>query len=78
MNNYKINYLVGKKATLNNVLKPFSKEVVSFLDDFSRQINLRKDIKDFPDIKGLAFFCRKQNIMNFKKNITTQIVYVLD
>jgi hypothetical protein len=67
MNNYKINYLVGKKATLNNVLKPFSKEVVSFLDDFSRQINLRKDIKDFPDIKGLAFFCRKQNIMNFKK-----------
>lgn len=67
MSNYKINYLVGKKATLNNVLKPFSKEVVSFLDDFSRQINLRKDIKDFPDIKGLAFFCRKQNIMNFKK-----------
>lgn len=67
MSNFKINYLVGKKATLNNVLKPFSKEVVSFLDDFSRQINLRKDIKDFPDIKGLAFFCRKQNIMNFKK-----------
>jgi hypothetical protein len=67
MSNFKINYLVGKKATCNNVLKPFSKEVVSFLDDFSRQINLRKDIKDFPDIKGLAFFCRKQNIMNFKK-----------
>tara|TARA_B100001059_G_C17833941_1_gene586617 strand:- start:3429 stop:4622 length:1194 start_codon:yes stop_codon:yes gene_type:complete len=67
MSNFKINYLVGKKASLNNILKPFSIEVVSFLDDFSKKINLRKDIKDFPDIKGLAFFCRKQNILNFKK-----------
>ncbi len=67
MNNSKINYLVGKKISLERIVKPFSVEVINFLNDFSRKINLRKDSKDFPDIKGLAFFCRKQNILNFKK-----------
>ena len=64
MNNSKINYLVGKKISLERIVKPFSVEVINFLNDFSRKINLRKDSKDFPDIKGLAFFCRKQNILN--------------
>ena len=50
-----------------SILKPFSGEVVNFLDDLSRKINLRSDIKDYPDLKGLAFFCRKQNILNFRK-----------
>ena len=67
MNNKKIIYLVGKKTNLVSILKPFSGEVVNFLDDLSRKINLRSDIKDYPDLKGLAFFCRKQNILNFRK-----------
>ena len=67
MNNKKITYLVGKKTNLASILKPFSEEVVNFLDDLSRKINLRSDIKEYPDLKGLAFFCRKQNILNFQK-----------
>ena len=67
MNNSKIDYLVGKKSQLDNILKPFSKEVVSFLDDLSRSISSKKNLNIFPDIKALAFFCRKQNILNFKK-----------
>ena len=67
MNNSKIEYLVGKKSDLNVTLKPFSDEIISFLDDFSRLINSRKSLKIFPDIKALAFFCRKKNILNFKK-----------
>ena len=67
MNNSKIEYLVGKKSDLNGTLKPFSDEIISFLDDFSRLINSRKSLKIFPDIKALAFFCRKKNILNFKK-----------
>tara|TARA_Y200000002_G_scaffold382338_1_gene399050 strand:+ start:340 stop:1533 length:1194 start_codon:yes stop_codon:yes gene_type:complete len=67
MNNSKIEYLVGKKSQLDNILKPFSEEVVSFLDDLSRSISSKKNLNIFPDIKALAFFCRKQNILNFKK-----------
>ena len=67
MNNSKIEYLVGKKSDLNGILKPFSNEIISFLDDFSRLINSRKSLKIFPDIKALAFFCREKNILNFKK-----------
>ncbi|MDB4119458.1 hypothetical protein N9570_04725 [Candidatus Pelagibacter sp.] len=67
MNNSRIEYLVGKKSQLHNTLKPFSEEVVSFLDDLSRSINSKKNLNIFPDIKALAFFCRKQNILNFKK-----------
>ena len=65
MNNSRIEYLVGKKSQLHNTLKPFSEEVVSFLDDLSRSINSKKNLNIFPDIKALAFFCRKKNILNF-------------
>jgi len=71
MNNFRIKYLVGKKSKLDNILKPFSEEVIIFLDDFSRSVNLRKNLNIFPDIKSLAFFCRKQNILNFKKKYHT-------
>ena len=54
MNNSRIDYLVGKKSELDNILKPFSEEVISFLDDFSRLINSKKNLKIFPDIKALA------------------------
>jgi hypothetical protein len=66
MNNLGIEYLVGKKSHLNNFLKPFSKEVINFLDEFSRLINSRKNLENYPDIRALAFFCRKRNILNFK------------
>ena len=65
MNNSKIEYLVGKKSDLNGTLKPFSDEIISFLDDFSRLINSRKSLKIFPDIKALAFFCRKKKYSKF-------------
>ena len=67
MNNSKIEYLLGKKSELNEVLQPYSREVVNFLDDFSKLIYLKKNLNIFPDIKALGFFCRKQNILNLKK-----------
>ena len=42
MNNSKIEYLLGKKSELNEVLQPYSREVVNFLDDFSKLIYLKK------------------------------------
>ena len=62
-----IQYLVGNKSELNKILKPFSKEVISFLDDFSKLISSTKKLNIYPDIKALGFFCRKKNILNFKK-----------
>ena len=61
-----IQYLVGNKSELNKILKPFSKEVISFLDDFSKLISSTKKLNIYPDIKALGFFVEK-NILNFKK-----------
>ena len=57
-----IEYLVGKKAKLDVFLEPFSFKIVSFLDDLSKALDNNSNNKNFPDLKALSFFCRKNNI----------------
>lgn len=66
MNN--INFLVGKKTFKKKLLKPYDKEICSFLDTFSSELNKVKNLNLYPDIKTLSFFCRAKNIEKFKKN----------
>lgn len=47
--------------------QPFSDEVVSFLHALSKEITKDSQIKNFPDVATLAFFCRKANILQIKK-----------
>jgi hypothetical protein len=61
----KVDYLVGKSAKLDVFISPFSNNVVSFLDDFSKCIN-KFNKKNLPDLKALSFFCRKNNILILK------------
>ena len=69
MNNMeKIKFLVGNKKIKKILLSPYDKEVLDFLGDLSEDLNLTKDIKNYPDIKTFAFFCRNKNLIKLKKN----------
>ena len=64
----KINYLVGNSNFCHSPFKPFSEEVCGFLESLSKEINLFKETKNYPDLKELAFWCRAQSIQKLKKN----------
>lgn len=64
----KIKFLVGNKEIKKISLSPYDKEVLDFLVDLSEDLNLTKDIKNYPDIKTFAFFCRNKNLIKLKKN----------
>ena len=65
-NDKNIEYLVGKKAKLNIFLEPFNYKIITFLDDLSKSLDNEFNNKNFPDLKALSFFCRKNNILNLK------------
>lgn len=64
--NKNIKYLVGKKAKLDFFLEPFNSQIINFLDDLSKSLDNNFNNKNFPDLKGLSFFCRKKNILSLK------------
>ena len=69
MNNMeKIKFLVGNKEIKKISLSPYDKEVLDFLGDLSEDLNLTEDIRNYPDIKTFAFFCRNKNLIKLKKN----------
>lgn len=65
--NKKILYLVGQENISNKPLTPFNDMVCDFLSDLSQKLNSDKTIKNYPDIKTFAFWCRKGNITKYKK-----------
>ena len=67
-----IEYLVGKKAKLDVFLEPFSFKILSFLDDLSKALDNNSNNKNFPDLKALSFFCRKNNILSLKDKHQTK------
>ena len=62
----KIEYLVGSKISENISLEPYNEKILDFLSDLSKVLNLNKSSKYFPDVITLAFYCRKQNLLNLK------------
>lgn len=62
-----IEYILGSKKINSLPSKPFDTLVCEFLEIFSNKLNLIKDIKNYPDLKTLSFWCRKGNINNLKK-----------
>lgn len=62
-----LNFLVGNKNYSLKPFQPFCDQVIGFLDILSKELNLLKNIKKYPDLKGLSFWCRKQNILKLKK-----------
>lgn len=56
-----------------NPLKPFSDIVVSFLDDLSETLRALPFIRKHADIAAFAFFCRKANILRYKKGYDSDL-----
>ena len=70
--NNNLKYLVGDKEISNSSLPPFENIICDFLGELSKELNLDKSTKKYPDIKALAFWCRKQKILNYKKTFNTK------
>ena len=66
-----IEYLVGSSDCDLKADVPFSNEVCNFLGDLSVKLNNSQLSKKYPDIKTLAFWCRKKNILNLQKKLQT-------
>ena len=62
-----ITYLVGSENFETKPFKPYNKVTCEFLIEFSKKLNLHKDINKISDLKALAFWCRKKNIVNLTK-----------
>ena len=61
-NSNNLEYLVGNKKINKLSMQPFSEVLCDFLADLSEELNLISKLKKYPDIKTLAFWCRKKNI----------------
>ena len=70
--NSKIQYLVGNKIVSNSFTEPYNDKVINFLSDLAVSLNSNSNTKNYPDIKALAFFCRKKNLLNLKKKFASE------
>ncbi len=74
INSDKVKYLVGGKEVNSKGVLPYNNLICDFLSEFSKQLDLFPFIKKYPDIKTLAFWCRPNNILKFKKNFLSDEV----
>ena len=58
----KIEYLVGNKNFKSTARIPYDDLICDFISDLSKILLKHPLCLDYPDIKTLAFWCRKQNI----------------
>lgn len=65
----KIKYLVGKKKISSYVFEPYDPILCEFLDNLSSEIRSDKRSRNHPDIMTFAFWCRKANINQKKREI---------
>ena len=63
-----LQYLVGNGKISKKSTLPYNDNICDFLGDLSNELNLNKASNKYPDIKTLAFWCRKRNIFNLKNN----------
>ena len=72
LNLNEINFLIGEvtileKSINTNPLKPFSEEIIEFLDILSKNILNDKEAKSYPDIITFGFWCRRASMLSYKK-----------
>ena len=67
-----INYLVGTSKFSLDPFEPFSRDVCNFLNSLSKELDTAKNMKDYPDLKALSFWCRSKNILKLKNNFNSE------
>lgn len=68
----KIEYISGNKDILLNMSnvkcrRIFDVEIITFLDDLSKELMKKSNIRDYPDLLALAFWLRKSNLKSYEK-----------
>ena len=74
MESKELKYIFPKKKDLDinnfmngSALKPFSNEVILYLNDLSKILYKDTRARDYPDVSTFAFFIRKSNLFSLKK-----------
>lgn len=67
-----VTYLVGNKEIIQEMPSvpikcPFDTDIISFLNDLSKELLISKDAKAFPDIVTLGFWIRNASINSLKE-----------
>ncbi len=62
-----IKFLVGNKKLEKVSVSPYDDMICNFLSDLSKDLNKSEEVNLYPDVKALAFFCRKSHIERLKK-----------
>ena len=75
---YKKQYelVLGSKEIIDLPRSPFSVLICDFLNELSKQILQDKLSKKFPDLIAFAYWCRKSNILKYKKNFINKDLYI--
>ena len=67
----KIEYLVGNRNFKSISQSPYNNLVCDFICELSKMLIDHPSCHDYPDIKTLAFWCRKKNIDIMKSNFSS-------
>jgi len=67
--NNSIKYLAGNKNIKKIISEPFSDLSLEFLDELSKNIFKLKLVKKYKDLVTFAFWCRRKNLEEIKKDI---------
>ena len=62
-----VKVLVGDFQIHDEPCLPYEKQILNFFNDLSYKISNFRYIAKYPDLSSAAFFCRKANLLNFKK-----------
>ena len=52
------------------IRKPFDEIIIKFCENLSKEIMKNRKYNIYPDLKQFGFWCRKKNLIKFKKNNT--------
>ena len=64
------NKIIDKKNFKKKVFRPFNKLCIDFLEDFSKKLKDYKELKSYPDLIYLMYWCRKERIKKLELSLT--------
>ncbi len=64
------NKIIDNKNFKKKVFRPFNKLCIDFLEDFSKKLKDYKELKSYPDLIYLMYWCRKERIKKLELSLT--------
>jgi len=65
-----LNKIIHNKNFKKKVFRPFNNLCIDFLEDFSKKLKNYKDLKSYPDLIYLMYWCRKERIKKLEHSLT--------